>query len=171
MLLFWWSDKNTFLTQLLIIFHIIFCCPAKLLERVVHNHCLIPLLPFLWNPLQLLHPHCTPETILAKVKSNFCDQIQRSAEAFYLAHQLGLTLLTALSSTLHLASRILSFLGFPPTSPAAPCLFTWFVLFSQFFLAVGVPLGLVVGPLHCFYSPHSWRSHPVSWPEKYHLKG
>lgn len=73
MLLFWWSDKNTFLTQLPIIFHIIFCCPAKLLERVVHNHCLIPLLPFLWNPLQLLHPHYTLETILAKVKSDFCD--------------------------------------------------------------------------------------------------
>ena len=116
--------------------------------------------------------HTIPKKLyLPRSKVTSVIQIQRSAEAVYLAHQLGLTLLTALPSTLHLAFRILSFLGFPPTSPAAPCLFTWFVLFSQFFLAVGVPLGLVVGPLLCFYSPHSWRSHPVSWPEKYHLKG
>lgn len=123
------------------------------------------------------HSSCFTLTVsqklyLPKSKVTSVIQIQRSAEAFYLAHQLGLTWLTAVSSTLNLASRILSLLGFPPTLPAAPPLSLYLICpLLPIFFSCWSTLGSVVGPLRSFYSPHSWRSQPVSWPEKYHLKG
>lgn len=92
------------------------------------------------------HSSCFTLTVLQKLylpksKVTSVIQIQRSAEAFYLAHQLGLTWLTVVSSTLNLASRILSFLGFPPTLPAAPSLSLYLIcpLLPIFFSCSSAP--------------------------------
>lgn len=136
MLLFRWSDKNTFLTQLPIIFHIVFCYvlqnPFKELSAITVSFLSSR---SLWNPHQF-HPHCTPETILAEVKSDSCDSDPKVSWSLFPCPSAGFDVINSSFLTLHLASRTLSFLGFPPPSPAAPSLsFYLILLFSRFFFS------------------------------------
>ena len=88
--------------------HRFLLCVAKLLQRVVHNHCLIPLLPFTLKPTPVVSPPLYPRNYTCQGQKWLCDSDLKVSWSLFPCPSAGFDIINSSFLTHHLASRTLA---------------------------------------------------------------